>query len=55
MMGTHWEKGQKQKIPVFPPLKKRKNWIVRECMLSLPIGGMKLVFPKLFIPIFCLG
>ncbi len=38
MMGTHWEKGRKQKkIPVFTSLEKRKNWIVHECMLSLPI------------------
>jgi len=55
-METHWEKGEKQKNPCFPPLlKNRKNWIVREGMLSLPIGCMKLLFSKLFIPIFCLG
>jgi hypothetical protein len=38
-METHWEKGKNKKIPVFPHLEKRKNWIVRECMLSLPIGS----------------
>jgi hypothetical protein len=26
-----------------------------ECMLSVPIGGMKFLFPKLFVTIFDLG
>jgi hypothetical protein len=62
-LGTPWEhdgntlrtrEKKKQKIPV-PPLKKKKNWTVHECMLSLPIGCMKFLFPKPFVTIFVLG
>jgi hypothetical protein len=39
---------EKQKITLPPPPSKRKkNWTVHECMLSLPIGCMKFLFPKL--------
>jgi hypothetical protein len=50
---THWEKGQeKQKNPSPHPAKK-KNWTSHECiMLSLLIGCMKPLFPKLFVTIF---
>jgi hypothetical protein len=47
-------KGTKQKKSLFPP-SKEKNWIVHECMLSLPIGCMKFLFPKLLVIIFGLG
>jgi len=33
-----------EKIPLPCPLKKGKNWMVRWCMLSLPIGCMKFSF-----------
>ncbi len=56
---THWEHdgntlGKREKTKkksLFSPLEMRKNWIVHECMVSLPIGCMKFLFPKLFIPI----
>jgi len=38
-------KGTKLKISLFPP-SKEKNWTVHECMLSLPIGCMKFLFPN---------
>jgi hypothetical protein len=42
MMGTHWEHdGTKEK--------KSRHF---ECMLSLPIGCTKFLFPKLFVTIF---
>ncbi len=31
------------------PYQKEKNWTVHECTLSLPIGCMKFLFPKLFV------
>jgi hypothetical protein len=40
-------------LPSSPKLK-RKNSRHFECMLSLPIGCMKFLFPKLFITIFAL-
>jgi hypothetical protein len=64
LLGTSWgiwehlgNKGEKkQKILVPPtPLKKKKNWIVHECMLSLSIGCMKILFSKLLVTIFGLG
>jgi hypothetical protein len=39
----------------LPPLLKEKNWTPRECMLSVLIGCMTLLFPKLFVTIFGLG
>jgi hypothetical protein len=40
-------KEEKQKNPSFPhPLKKKKNWTLHECMLSLPLGCMKISLPK---------
>jgi hypothetical protein len=63
LIGTPWEhdgntlrtREENKKIPV-PPLKKKKNWTVHECMLSLlPIGCMKFLFPKPFVTIFGLG
>jgi hypothetical protein len=41
-------KGKKQKIPLPLPPQKEKNWTIHECMMSLPIGYMKFLFPKLF-------
>jgi hypothetical protein len=53
MMGTHWEQGEKLKKSISPcPLKKKKNWCVHECMLSLSIGCMKFLFTKRFVTIF---
>jgi hypothetical protein len=58
--------GTKKKILSSPPppppnthqptqnLKEKKSRHF-ECMLSLLIGCMKFLFPKLFITIFCLG
>jgi hypothetical protein len=53
MLGT---KG-KMKKKILPPIQKLKGKKSRhfECMLSLPIGYMKFLFPKLFIAIFGLG
>jgi hypothetical protein len=56
LMRAPWEhdgntlgtKGEKNKKP-SSPLQKERNWTVRECMLSLPIGCMKFLFPKLFV------
>jgi hypothetical protein len=53
-METHWEQGEKQKIP-FPssPTRNIKEFLIpHECMLNLFIGWMKLLFPKLFVTIF---
>jgi hypothetical protein len=52
MLKTHWEQERKKKkiIPAQPP--KGKNRAHHECMLSLPIGCMKFIFPKLFGIIF---
>jgi len=51
----HFEKKEKKpkKIhyPPLPPLPDKK-WTPHECMLSLLIGCMKLLFPKLSITIF---
>jgi len=62
-LGISWEHNRntlrtrkKQKIPLFhPPLPKEKNWAPHECMLSLLIDSMKLLFSKLFVTIFGLG
>jgi hypothetical protein len=35
-----------------PPRKKKTRAHRQECMLSLPIGCLKFLFPKLFIAIF---
>jgi hypothetical protein len=58
LMGTHWElernKGKmKKNSPSHPPPPKKSKHF--ECMLSLPIGCMKFLFPKLFITIFGLS
>jgi hypothetical protein len=37
-----------------PPPPKEKTWAHHECMLSLPIGCMKSLFPKLLVTIFYL-
>jgi hypothetical protein len=37
------------------PSLKEKNWTVHKCMLSLPIGCMKILFPKLLVTIFHSG
>jgi len=47
MLGTHWKKGsQNKKAPSTPP-PKGKNRAHHECMLSLPIGCMKFLFPRI--------
>ncbi len=52
MTGTHWEQGGKNNnVPSSPP-PKEGYWISRECMLNLPLGCMKLLFPKMFVTIF---
>ncbi len=57
LMGTNWEQRRKPKTPCCPPprAQKEKHWIVHECMLSLLIGCMKFLFPKLLVTIFHLG
>jgi len=51
MLGT--KKKNKKNSP--HPTLERKNRAHQECMLSLPIGCMKFLFPKLFVTIFGLG
>jgi hypothetical protein len=62
--GTHWElegnkgKMKKKKSSPCPTPKTFKNKTKSryfECMLSLPIGCMKFLFPKLLVTIFGLG
>jgi hypothetical protein len=61
LKGICWEQRKKEKIPPpspLPPSKKLRRKIKSrhfECMLSLPIGCMKFLFPKLFVTIFGLG
>jgi hypothetical protein len=49
------EQGRKTKeqLPLAPPPKKTKAHC--ECMLSLPIGCIKILIPKLLVTIFGLG
>jgi hypothetical protein len=61
-MGIHWELevymlGTKEKWPPPSPTQNLKENKSRhfECMLNLPIGCMKFLFPKLFVTIFGLG
>ncbi len=53
-MGTWWlgtrKKNQKKSLSPHPP-HKEKNWTVHECMLSLPLGCMKFLFPKLLVTV----
>jgi hypothetical protein len=49
--------GNKGKMKKYPPprphlLQKEKTRAHHECMLSLPIGCMKFLFPKLLVTIF---
>jgi hypothetical protein len=46
---------KKNKKSLSPSPQKEKIWTVHECMLSLPHGCMKFLFPKLFVTIFGLG
>jgi hypothetical protein len=60
MAGAEIEQGRKTKntppAPPFPrPSPKEKTTAHHECMLSLPIGCMKFLFPKLLVTIFGLG
>jgi len=54
-----WEdignKGEKYKIPLPSPHQKEKDRAHHECKLSLLIGSLKVLFPKLFVTIFGLG
>jgi hypothetical protein len=54
MLGT---KEKRKKILPSPQTQNLKENKARhlECMLSLPIGYMKFLFPKLFVTIFGLG
>jgi hypothetical protein len=64
-MGTQWklernmlrtkEKWKKILLPTHPKLKGKIKSRHFECMLSLPIGCMKFIFPKLLVTIFGLG
>jgi hypothetical protein len=47
------EEEEEKKLPPGP--RKGKTRAHHDCMLSLPIGCMKFLFPKLFITIFNLG
>jgi hypothetical protein len=61
-MGTHLElegnmlgtKEKMKKIPLTQNLKEKKSRHF-ECMLSLPTGCMKFLFPKLIVTIFGLS
>jgi hypothetical protein len=61
-MGTHLELegnmlGTKEKMKKIPPTQNLKEKKSRhfECMLSLPTGCMKFLFPKLIVTIFGLS
>jgi hypothetical protein len=59
-MGTHWEhvgNKEKRKKILPPPTQNLKENKLRHIpnMLSLPIGYMKFLFSKLFVPIFGVG
>jgi hypothetical protein len=65
-LGTQWElegnvMGTKEKrknpppSPLPPKFKKKIKSRHFECMVSIPIGCMKFLFPKLFVTIFGLG
>jgi hypothetical protein len=47
-------KNKKKQLPT-DPRKKKTRAHHQECMLSLPIGSMKFLCPKLFMAIFGLG
>jgi hypothetical protein len=49
------EQGRDTKKQLPPGPQKEKTRAHHACMLSLPIGCMKFLFPKLFIIIFGLG
>jgi len=49
-MGTHWEQVKNTKNPSPRAPSERKNLDHHECMLSLPIGCMKLTVPHHFSP-----
>jgi hypothetical protein len=53
MLGTDWEHRRKKQTITPPPTPppKGKNRAHNECMLSLPVGCMKFLFPKLFVTI----
>jgi hypothetical protein len=47
-MGTHWKQKNKQQNPALPQTqKKKKNLGHLECMLSLLIGCMQILFLKI--------
>jgi len=56
MLGTHWEQGRKTKKnsphPTPPHPEKEKTGPIVSVWLSLPIGCMQFLFPKLFVTIF---
>jgi hypothetical protein len=52
MLGTHWKQGQGKKTKKKRPQENRAH---QEWMLSLWVGCMKLLFPKLLVTIFDLG
>jgi hypothetical protein len=48
MLETHWKQGRQKNSP-------QENRAHHEWMLSLWVGCMKLLFPKLLVTIFDLG
>jgi hypothetical protein len=50
-----WKEAKNNPKKSLTPPPKEKNWTPNDCMLSLLIGCMKVLFPKLFVPIFDLG
>jgi hypothetical protein len=56
-LGTYWEQRKNEKKSSATPTQNLKEKKSRhfECMLSLPIGCTKFLFPKLFTTIFGLG
>jgi hypothetical protein len=55
MAGAEIEQGKKTKKNCPQPAQKEKARAHHECMLSLPIGCMKFLFPKLLVTIFGMG
>jgi hypothetical protein len=51
--GRDWTRKKKEQLPLAPPPKKTKAHCER--MLSLPIGCIKILIPKLLVTIFGLG
>jgi hypothetical protein len=46
-MGTNWKQQNKQQNPALPHTQRKKNLRHLECMLSLLIGCMQILFLKI--------